>query len=331
MMKPGARKDQGAALLAALLLVALMAALSVQLVDLTRFAVFRTSHIDARADAYWQALGAREFAESVVQRGVKGEVMRGDLTWLSEPQIFPIEDGVITGLISDRNNCFNVNALAGVRSGDDDLNPAATTARAQLMFDVLMDQIGAPPGQARSLRAQITDWIDADTRPEPGGAEDQAYGAFDPPYRAANTAMAELDELLALPDMNPEFYAFVEPWLCAHPIRLQPKINLNTLRLDQAPVLAAALQGKIDAAGAEAVLFRRPPQGYDALDQFWDDPLLAGLEFDAQDLAAFTLRSRWFEMEVEVRLGEARFSLIQLAELDQAERVIRHRQRFGPL
>jgi general secretion pathway protein K len=196
MNKPRPKGSGRGALLAALLLVALMAALSVQLVDLTRFAVFRTSHIDARAHAYWQALGAREFAESVVQRGVDGEVMRSDLTWLSEPQIFPIEDGVITGLISDRNNCFNVNALAGVSSGDDDVNPAEAAARAQRMFDVLMTEIGAPPGQARSLRAQITDWIDADTRPEPGGAEDQTYGAFDPPYRTANTAMAELDEMI---------------------------------------------------------------------------------------------------------------------------------------
>ena len=330
-MKRPAPKDRGAVLIAALLLVALMAALSVQLVDVTRFAVFRTGHIDARGDAYWQALGAREFTESVVQREVDGAVMRSDIAWLSEPQVFPVEDGVISGLITDKNNCLNVNALAERRSEGEDLEPARQVARAQRMFDVLMEEIGAPPGQARSLRAQIIDWIDADTRPEPGGAEDQTYQVFDPPYRAANTAMAELEELMALPEMNADVYAFLQPWLCAHPERLQPKINLNTLRLDQAPLLAAALQGKIDAAQAEAVLFRRPPQGYDALDQVWSDPLLADLELDALDLEAFTLRSRWFEMEVEVRFAEARFSLVQLVELEPTGRIVRHRQRFGSL
>ncbi len=330
-MTPPAPKDQGAALIAALLLVALMAALSVQLVDLTRFAVFRTGHLDTRAGAYWQALGAREFAESVLQRGVDGEVMRSDLAWLSEPQVFPTETGVITGMIKDQNNCFNVNALAQTRSEDGDGDPAQQVTRAHRMFDVLMDEISIPPGSARTLRVQIGDWIDADTRPEPGGAEDLTYQVFDPPYRTANTAMAQLDELMALPEMTPGFYASLQPWLCALPASLQPEINLNTLRLDQAPLLAAALQGKIDAAQAEALLFRRPPQGYDALEQFWGDPLLANLELDAQDRAAFTLRSRWFEMEVQVRFEEARFNLTQLVELEQNERVVRHRQHFGPI
>jgi general secretion pathway protein K len=330
-MKPVKPSERGTALIAALLLVALMAAVSVQLVDMSRFAMFRTGHIDSRSDAYWQALGAREFTESVLQRGVDGEVMRADLTWLGEPQVFQTDSGVVSGLIEDSNNCLNVNALAFNWQEDGEAEAAGQAERAHARFDALMDRIGAPPGEARRLRVQIIDWVDADTRPEPGGAEDQTYQQFDPPYRTANRPMAELDELLALPDMTPDFFAFLEPWLCALPETTQPPLNLNTLRLDEAPLLAAAFAGRLDVAGAEAVLFRRPPQGYDALEQFFADPIIQQLELDAVDQAAVTLRSRWFAIQVDVRSGDSRYTLRQLVELDQGDRIIRHRQRFGAM
>lgn len=331
MSQPVKPSERGTALIAALFLVALMAAVSVQLVDMSRFAMFRTGHIDSRSNAYWQALGAREFSESILQRGVDGEVMRADLTWLGEPQVFATDTGLVSGLIEDSNNCLNVNALAAAGREEGESETASRLERARTRFDVLMDRIGAPPGEARRLRAQITDWIDADNRPEPGGAEDQTYQTFEPPYRTANRAMAELDELLALPEMTPDFFAFLEPWLCALPSATQPPLNLNTLRLDQAPLLAAAFSGRMDVADAEAVLFRRPPQGYDALEQFFADPIIAQLELDAVDQAAVTLRSRWFALHIEVRSSEARYTVRQLVELTEGERIIRHRQRFGAL
>jgi len=330
-MTPVKPSERGTALIAALLLVALMAAVSVQLVDMSRFAVFRTGHIDSRSNAYWQALGAREFSESVLQRGVDGDVMRADLSWLDEPQVFATDAGLVSGLIQDSNNCLNLNALAFTGREETDTGATGQVERVRARFDVLMDRIGAPPGQARRLRAQIIDWIDADNRPEPGGAEDQTYQSFDPPYRTANRAMAELDELLALPEMTPDFYAFLEPWLCALPTPSQPPLNLNTLRLDQAPLLAAAFSGRLDVADAEAVLFRRPPQGYDALDEFFADPMIEQLELDAVDQAAVTLRSRWFAMHVEVRSNEARYIVRQLVELGEGGGIVRHRQRFGAM
>ena len=328
--KSSQSKDQGTALMAALLLVAMMAAVSVQLVDMARFAVFRTSHIDIRSETYWQALGAREFAESVVTRGLEGSVMRADLPWLNEPQVFAADNALISGTISDANNCFNINTLALGPSDEDDPEAQNALQRHRERFDILMDRIGAPPGQASNLKAQIIDWIDRDTRPEAGGAEDEAYQRFDPPYRAANRPMAELDELMALPAMTADFYAFLEPWLCVLPTSGQPPLNLNTLRLEQAPLLAAAFSQRLDVSDAERVLFRRPPQGYDALEGFFADPVIEQLELDGADQSAVTLRSSWFAMVISVRSEQARFTVRQLAEVDESGRVVRHQQRCGP-
>lgn len=324
------RSERGAALVAALMLVALMAAVSVQLVDLSRFAVFRTANAGDRSEAYWSALGAREFAEGIVLQTAREPVLRGDAPWLSEAQVFPVERGVITGRVRDGNNCLNINALAEAgREAQDEGAQGGDVERARAMYDALMRAIGAPPGSAQRLKAQIIDWIDADARPEPGGAEDETYQGFNPPYRAANQRFSELEELLALAETTPELYAALSPWLCVRPSARQPALNVNTLSLDQAPLLSAAFQGRLSAPDAEAVLFRRPPRGYDALEAFWADPLIARIEIDGPQREAISVTSRWFEMSVDVELGAARFTFSQLAELTDGGGLIRHRQRFG--
>ncbi len=330
-MKLKSDNERGTALIAALLLVALMATVSVKLVDVARFSVFRTGHIDTRSESYWQALGARAFVEGVISRGVEGSVMRADLPWLNEPQVFLTDDGLVSGVITDANNCLNVNALVGTRRDETEDGNVSGVERVRERYDLLMDRISAPTGQSRNLKAQIIDWIDADTRPEPGGAEDAAYQRFETPYRTGNQPMAEREELLALQDMTPDFYAFVEPWLCALPTSEQPPLNVNTLTLEQAPLLAAAFSQRLDVSDAEGVLFRRPPQGYDTLEDFFADPSIEVLELDELDRAAVTLRSRWFSTVISVRNQETRFTISQIVELNEAGLTVRHQQRFGAL
>ncbi|MEQ8405023.1 MAG: type II secretion system minor pseudopilin GspK [Oceanicaulis sp.] len=318
--------ERGTALIAALLIVALMAAVAVQLTDLTRFAVFRTASVDARAEARWYARGAREFAENVLVRSEQRdrEVTRPTALWRQDPHVFPIERGRIIGTIRDGNNCFNINALTHGDDGD-----AGARARASDMFDSLTEHLGVPPGAAQRLKAQIIDWSDPDTRPEPGGAEDDAYARFSPPYRAANQRFYELEELLVLPEMTPALYRALSPWLCVRPDSEQPAINVNTLALDQAALLSAALGGRLSAADAEAVLFRRPPQGYDAVQDIWADPLLDRLQLEPHWREALGVKTRWFEMQVDVEVDETRFTFSQLAELDEGGRIRRHGERFG--
>ncbi|MGX6646597.1 type II secretion system minor pseudopilin GspK [Maricaulaceae bacterium MS644] len=326
------RGEQGTALIAALLLVALMAAVAVQLTDVTRFAVFRTAQIDSRDQARWYARGAREFAESVLARSVaqEREVTRPTALWRQGPHVFEIERGRISGTIRDGNNCFNINALHAQAGDDEDAaSVQARQGRAGAMFTRLTDQIGLPRGAAERLKAQMIDWIDADTRPELGGAEDDVYARFDPPYRAANQPFQELEEMLALPEMTPDLYRALSPWLCVRPDDAQPPLNVNTLEPGQAPLLSAAFEGRLSASDAEAVLFRRPPQGYDTIEAFWAEPLMARLEAGAEDQALVGVTTRWFEMEVDVRVDDTRFTLSQLAELQDTGRIARHGERFG--
>ena len=327
--------EQGTALIAALLLVALMAAVAVQLIDVTRFAAFRTAQIDHRAQAVWMARGARELAEAAfLNSGVPGRaVMRSDEAWLSGPVVFPLENGQVVGQVFDHNNCLNLNALVQTQSPTSDaFAPEGTHADIEHLrqgFLSLSAEIGVSPGRAETLLAQITDWIDADMSAEPGGAEDRVYAAFTPPYRAANQRFVELEELRALPVMTPELYALYEPYLCVLPVSEQPPLNINTLSLDQVALLGALLHEDMTRTNAETVLFRRPPAGYESLDEVWADPLIARLELSDAEKSRLSLRSHWFQMEVSVRLADTQFQLEQLTELRDSGDLRRLSQRFG--
>ena len=325
--------ERGTALIAALLLVALMAAVSVQLVDLTRFSLARTAQIDQRAQAYWLARGARDLAEqALVQSGEAGRsVMRSDELWRTSPQAFPVDGGLITGQIRDGNNCLNLNALVAA-VGDDPLTAAQREAGAdwaRRAFGQLAEAQGVPAGLTDAVRAQLIDWIDADGQPELGGAEDRAYARFDPPYRSANQPLVELEELRALPAVTPALYERLAGFVCVRPGAEQPPLNLNTLEAEQAVLLSAALDGQLSVSDAEAVLFRRPPGGYDTLEAFWADPLIARLELDDAVRSRVGLTTRWFEIDVRVRLEGAQFDLQQLAELTRSGALRPVRQRFG--
>lgn len=326
------QREEGTALLTALLMTALMAIVAVELVDQTRFAMFRTGNAERRDQAYWYAMGARDFSESVLLRSgaPDREIMRPAEPWLGGPQSFPIDGGTLTGHVRDGNNCFNLNALDAPAPdpGQED-QPVLTPDDTRAMFSVLLERSGIPPGIVEPLKDQIVDWIDTNTYREPAGAEDDIYARFDPPLRAANQSMTELEELLVLPVMTAELFAAVRPLLCVRPLDSQPPLNLNTLRLDQAVLLTALFGGELSVGEAEAVLLQRPPAGYESVAEFFAQPQIAALEPDPAFQETVTLRTRWFDIDVAVELGETRFTLSETAELSANGHLSRRYQRFG--
>jgi general secretion pathway protein K len=321
------RRERGVALVSSLLIVALMATIAVELTEATRFSLFRSANMDRRDQAFWYARGARDFLEGVLSRANPGgRVMRPDDPWLAGPQIFPIEGGALAGSVRDLNNCFNLNSLVqtqadGVRRGD---------VQALARFTALLDALELPAGVIEPLKAQLVDWMDPDTRPEAGGAEDADYLRLATPLRASNQPMVEREEMLVLPVMTPELYRLLEPWTCVLPVEDQPPLNVNTLSLQQWPLLVGLFEGALNAREAEAVLFRRPSTGYEDAGMFWSDPALVPLESGPVAPTDVTLRSEWFELRAEVRLDGLGVTLTGLAELDGSGRIRRRGQRFDP-
>jgi general secretion pathway protein K len=88
-----------------------------------------------------------------------------------------------------------------------------------------------------SLAQAVLDWIDADgDLAGPGGAEDAWYLALARPYRAANQALAQVEELYRVRGFDARAVARLRPFVSALPGRVP--VNANTA---SAEVLAALL------------------------------------------------------------------------------------------
>ena len=62
--------------------------------------------------------------------------------------------------------------------------------------------------------------------------------------------------------MSREYMDLLRPWLCALPVTDLAPINLNSLRPDQAPLLAMLAPGQLDLDRARAIIVERPSGGW---------------------------------------------------------------------
>jgi len=106
-------KERGTVLLTTLLIMAVMAAVSVAIMDDIRFAVKRTINVGDYAQADWYVRGAEDFAESYIsaQLSPMQPVMKNEL--FKEPQTFtfPYEGGMMILDVRDGTDCFALGSL----------------------------------------------------------------------------------------------------------------------------------------------------------------------------------------------------------------------------
>lgn len=296
------KSEEGAALLTVLLLVAVMAVLAAAALERlklgTRLAANGAATEQARAYAMAAEAVARYRIGDLIQRDAAKTTLEGD--WASRPTNFPIDGGIATARLEDGGNCFNLNGL--VDQGQDGVLLARPAAIAQ--FARLMALAEIPPRDAETIAAAAADWIDSDTTPSPGGAEDGAYANAKTAYRTANTLMADASELRAVAGVTAPFYTRIRPFLCALPVTDLTILNINTLRLDQAALLSMVLPA-LDPARARAALGARPQRGWDSMTSFWNLPPLTAVPPTSDVANQLRLVTRWFELSVNVQLADA--------------------------
>lgn len=319
-----AHKDSGASLVSALLLVAVMASLAVVLAGDLRFAQQRATNLQLRDQAYWYALGAREFSEALVERAMADPdtALRPDADWLNGARQFPIERGRLSGQVRDGNNCFNLNGLVTPDGqGGWQADPAQ-----QDRFEILMRSLDVPATEAARIAAQTADWIDSDARPLAAGGEDGLYTA----YRTGNTLMSERAELLALDAMTPDIYRVLEPVVCTRPVAAPMRLNINTLQADQWPLLAAAFDGSLTRTAIEGLLLQRPQDGFADIEAFWALDVVRETDPDGLRRDLVGLETRFFEIEIDVVHAGQVFHLAALVEF-AGGRVRRITQSYGSI
>ena len=308
-MKPG---ERGAALLAVLLLVALIATLAALAMDRLALATRLAGNARAIDQARGYALGAEGLATLIVDRlndRTKGEASL-PAGWAGETRSIPVEGGLIRAKLGDGGSCFNLNSLV---SGN---QLSGFAARPQMMerLGTLLAVAGVPQARAGPVVAAITDWIDSDMVPQRQGAEDDVYARAPVSYRAANALMADVSELRAVAGVTPAVYAAMAPWVCALPISEIAPLNVNILPPERAPLLAMLYGGRMPIGQAAAILRSRPAGGWSSASQFREQPAIAAMGNVAGLGEEIAVRTRWFTLELDVRLAGAQVKEVALID-----------------
>jgi general secretion pathway protein K len=214
-MKPAAparMRQNGVALLVALLVVALATVLIASLLDRGELGLARTRNQlrEAQAQAYAQGLEA--YAARVLQQDWAlngGGADSAGSAWAVPLLPTPVPGGMISATMRDRNGCFNLNNLVDASGAP---NPPWPDKFRRLLTALRLD-----PNLADAVAA----WMDA--RP---GSEDPFYLAQPLPYRAAKRNFIHVSELRLVKGVGGDVYAALAAHVCALPPGT--RINVNT-------------------------------------------------------------------------------------------------------
>jgi len=315
MSDPHKPSERGAALLTILLLVAVMSVVAATALERVALATRMTGNGGAmdQARAYADAgtqIARMRIGDLVAANPAKITLAGG---WMGTPQSIPVPGGIATARVTDGGNCFNVNSVVtGESEASLKVRPIGVA-----QFQALLQALGVEIRQAQTAAAGLADWIDSDSVPQPGGAEDETYAQASRPYRAANRLMVDASELRAVNGVTPAIYDLVRPWICALPVTDLSPINFNTLLPTQAPLFAMLLPGELSVAQARQLLAQRPTDGYGSTVQFWKLPSLAGLSPGQGVSEQVKLTTRFFEVDVAVNVGGTQ--MVERALIDARE------------
>lgn len=359
------QQQRGVALIAVMMVVALVVVIAVSMSGRLQLQLQRQLNLMERQQALWLALGAEEFSRQLIRSSAAGkDSVNLSQPWAAEGATFPVEQGSISGKITDLQGCFNLNSLqlppktaggpnsdaeqnrspegevAGADKTDEQNKPqqprpnnnrtGLVQTPAQQAMQRLLEQSAADLSMpAEYLVARLTDWLDADNQLQSaGGAEENDYAALEFPYYSANSLMVSKSELRQILDVTPADYALVAPLVCVIPQQSLLQLNVNTVTEAQAAVLAGMIPG-LAIDDAQSLINGRPEKGFDSLEQFWASSQLSGLAIPEEVKTMFSVKSRYFQAELTVQLADSSFKLTSVFKVDDNQAVQVVARRFG--
>ena len=246
------RRQNGVALITALLIMALITTLTFSLEWDNSLDLRRTYVSMYREEAIQAALGAESWVLTILRQDSQDSTTDhfGEI-WASEMPVLPLGgpgesiQGQIYGDVDDLQGRFNVNNLID-NNGEVD-QPVLE------QFQRLLIALGL---DAR-LAGVTADWIDADQNASfPDGAEDSIYTGIVPPYRTANQIISSTSELAALDGMDKATLDTLLPHIAALPPGTA--INVNTAT----GAVLQSLDENLTSADVERLLAERGETGF---------------------------------------------------------------------
>ena len=322
------RESRGAALVIVLFIVALAAILAVEMSANLMVQVQKSTNLQGHQQAKWYAYGGEELAIKALKLSKDDDPDKTSLdqVWAKQGDTqSPVDNGTLSGKITDLQACLNLNALGEVP----DPNSTSKTNPAHKALFALLENIEDLPAEEseEAMADSVFDWLDENSITYRSGAEEDEYLSRDYPYMSANSLFASPSELRLVKGFNPLVMEKVLPFVCVIPGSPLLSINVNTLLPEQALILSAMID-ELSLSGAEAVIAARPETGFDSVDEFFSEvQQQGGTNLDSVK-ELFSINSEYFKLQTQATFVDLRFSMTTLLHAKNGEVTILAR-KFG--
>jgi general secretion pathway protein K len=315
-----------------LLIVAIVSVLATEMGGRLQLQIKRASNIKENNQAYWNAMGAEQFARKSIKQLIDedGDVIHLEQPWNQE-FVYPVEGGGIQAQLVDMQSCFNLNALrepeagsAGTIVGSNPLLPERILA-----FKRLLERIepAIPSYNIDTLVDSLVDWLDDDDKLSDFGAEDSQYESLQFPYMAANNYMLHKSELRLINGVEVLWLRELLKLVCVIPNDSLFIINVNTVTEENAAVIAAATG--LPLSDAKSVLANRGSEGFKKTEDFLNDPSIQALTLTTEQKKWFDVKTEHFILHTKTKYNDATFAMQTLFKVDSNKNVIVIRREFS--
>lgn len=296
------RAQHGAALITVLLVIALVSVIAVNLGGKLQLQITRMSNLKQAEQSYWMWLSAEDVLKEVLQRELNESdgVAHRQQSWATRTGPFPVEGGQIAAQVKDLYSCFNLNSLV---SNPDD---PGTLEKRKRQYKAMLQALDIDSYQTEILTDSLVDWLDEDSRLSgSNGAEDPDYESLPQPYLAANSQLLDISELRMVRGYSTKIVNELSSVACVIPNETELKVNINTLKQEQAAVLAAVTEGKLSLNDAVALINDRPERGYESDEALSELAGLATVRSELNsELPELTINSEYFQLVAMIQWGD---------------------------
>lgn len=319
-------KQQGVALVTALLIVALTTIMAVSLAARQYMDVRRTGNIMLADQAYLYSLALESFAGQLLKAYRDNQQQNyDDLEQFQQAmflfQSIPVEGGAVSATVDFPEAKFNVNTLV---KENGEPNEWAVTYYGRLLSNVL-PTLGMDLSIKPELIDSLIDWIDPNEDADGSGAEDGTYESKEIPYKAANRMMSSISELHLVEGYTKELLFGIPgdeenepiPGLLHYVTAVPDRYTTLNINLITEPKLFLALNSYIDEQMVEEVLESRP---FEDANDFRNHQVFRDVPAEANrnDLlralrdAKLDVESSYFLLKGEANVGESKIKLNSL-------------------
>ena len=300
------KSQTGIALLLAIMIVAIVSIISVNMLTQRQLQIYRTSNLYFREQAYQFSLSVERWGISVLTQDFeksKKENGKNNVQYDSHEDVwntalvaFDVDQATITGVIFDLQGRFNLNNL--VVKGKVNVKWLESYKR-------LLESLDLP----LSLAAALVDWIDENEQPTGNdGVEDIYYIALEQPYRAANQPLAHVSELLLIKGYTLDVINVLKPYVFV--MAEETAVNVNN---SSSHVLQAVLPG-ITASQAASIVDGIIISPFKQIEDLMKDP---NLDDKAVEMSQIGVSSNYFAVNSYVQIDKTQLSLQSIINRDK--------------